>query len=285
MWSVLHTELPHISTGDVWSMAYFESPWVMGAFDAFFTNEIGPGGVGLQDRFAQCWQMLAQRFGTHPALLGYDLLNEPAAGSPVSEAIGMAAEAIITAAGATPPEDASPFETGLFAFSLAENDPALFAVLIETVGPTLVAIAETRLKPMYRRVTEAIREVDTSTPIFIEPFITANLGLLPQSLRWDGPTGNDPNLVWAPHIYEADPDRAAAITKGLLELGAREHMPVVIGEWGNLDNSDGIFDRDPLDGTRIALEILEAAGAGTMYWAYSRDLHREPFFEEFVRRE
>ena len=37
----------------------------------------GPGGVGLQDRYAAAWRHVAERFRDDPNVLGYDLLNEP----------------------------------------------------------------------------------------------------------------------------------------------------------------------------------------------------------------
>jgi endoglycosylceramidase len=37
--------------------------------------------VGLQDRYAAAWRHVAERFGSNPYVLGYDLLNEPWPGS------------------------------------------------------------------------------------------------------------------------------------------------------------------------------------------------------------
>jgi endoglycosylceramidase len=47
------------------------------AFDHFWANDPGPGGIGLQDRYAAAWRHVATRFRREPFLLGYDLLNEP----------------------------------------------------------------------------------------------------------------------------------------------------------------------------------------------------------------
>jgi len=52
-------------------------PALQHAFDHFWNNDPGPGGVGLQDRYAAAWRHVAQRFGGDPHVLGYDLLNEP----------------------------------------------------------------------------------------------------------------------------------------------------------------------------------------------------------------
>jgi endoglycosylceramidase len=47
------------------------------AFDHFWANDPGPGGVGLQDRYAAALAHVAARFDSEGHTLGYDLLNEP----------------------------------------------------------------------------------------------------------------------------------------------------------------------------------------------------------------
>jgi endoglycosylceramidase len=54
---------------------------LMRAHDHFLENSPGPGGVGLQDRFAAMWGHVAQRFSGVPGVLGYDVFNEPWAGT------------------------------------------------------------------------------------------------------------------------------------------------------------------------------------------------------------
>lgn len=58
------------------------SPAVVSSWDAFFANEEGPGGVGLRARYANMLGHLAERFANHPAVAGYDIINEPGAFSP-----------------------------------------------------------------------------------------------------------------------------------------------------------------------------------------------------------
>jgi endoglycosylceramidase len=59
---------------------YLVMPALQRAFDHFWANDPGPGdpaGMGMQDRYAAAWRHVAARFGDHPAVLGYDLMNEP----------------------------------------------------------------------------------------------------------------------------------------------------------------------------------------------------------------
>jgi endoglycosylceramidase len=55
---------------------YLLMPALWRAFDHFWANDFG-----LQDRYAAAWQHVARRFRGHPGVMGYDLLNEPWAGS------------------------------------------------------------------------------------------------------------------------------------------------------------------------------------------------------------
>jgi endoglycosylceramidase len=56
---------------------YFTNPALNRAYDNIWANASGPGGVGLQDRFADGWARVAARFAGEPRILGYDIFNEP----------------------------------------------------------------------------------------------------------------------------------------------------------------------------------------------------------------
>ena len=51
------------------------------AYDHFWSNDPGPGGVGLQDRYAAAWRRVAERFRDDESVFGYDIFNEPFPGS------------------------------------------------------------------------------------------------------------------------------------------------------------------------------------------------------------
>ena len=61
---------------------YFGMPAVLRAFDHFWADDPGPGGVGLQDRYAAAWGHVASRFASAQHTIGFDLLNEPWPGTP-----------------------------------------------------------------------------------------------------------------------------------------------------------------------------------------------------------
>lgn len=58
-------------------LGYFHSPAVQSAFQNFWMDKKGPGGIGLQERFIDGVSAVAATFRHDPMLLGYDLFNEP----------------------------------------------------------------------------------------------------------------------------------------------------------------------------------------------------------------
>jgi endoglycosylceramidase len=75
-WAVLDDGLPaQPQTG--FPGNYLVQPALNRAFDNFWANATGPGGVGLVDRYAAAWKHVAETFSGDPGVLGYDLLNEP----------------------------------------------------------------------------------------------------------------------------------------------------------------------------------------------------------------
>lgn len=51
------------------------------AYDNFLNNRKGPDGIGLQERYAAMWGHVAEKFGSLPGVMGYDIINEPWPGS------------------------------------------------------------------------------------------------------------------------------------------------------------------------------------------------------------
>ena len=56
---------------------YLGMPAVQHAFDHFWADSPGPGGLGLQERYEAAWAHVASRFARNAGVLGYDLINEP----------------------------------------------------------------------------------------------------------------------------------------------------------------------------------------------------------------
>ena len=79
-WATMDEGLPNTRQG--FPQGYLSNPALLRAYDNFWANTPGPGGVGLQDRFAAGWRVVAARFARKPRVVGYDIFNEPWPGSP-----------------------------------------------------------------------------------------------------------------------------------------------------------------------------------------------------------
>lgn len=66
---------------------YFVNAAMNRAFDNFWANRAGPGGVGLVDRYAAAWRHVAAFMRGTPGVLGFDIFNEPWPGSLFSTCI------------------------------------------------------------------------------------------------------------------------------------------------------------------------------------------------------
>ncbi|MGA2011899.1 MAG: cellulase family glycosylhydrolase [Solirubrobacteraceae bacterium] len=79
-WAIEDNGLPALPRNG-FPLNYETMPALQRAFDHFWANSPGPGGVGLQDRFAAAWRVVARRFAGDPAVLGDELFNEPFPGT------------------------------------------------------------------------------------------------------------------------------------------------------------------------------------------------------------
>lgn len=61
---------------------YLVQPALNRAWDHFWADDFGPGGVSVQGRYAAAWKHVAAVFRDRDEAFGYNLLNEPWPGSP-----------------------------------------------------------------------------------------------------------------------------------------------------------------------------------------------------------
>ncbi|MFL0177997.1 cellulase family glycosylhydrolase [Mycobacterium sp. SMC-15] len=78
-WAVLTGGLPNVEAG--FPGSYFVSPAQNHAWDAFWANSNGPDEIGLQNHYALMWQAVANYFKGEPNVAGYEIMNEPWAGT------------------------------------------------------------------------------------------------------------------------------------------------------------------------------------------------------------
>jgi len=294
-WATLDAGRKHVHKSDHWGDAYLTSPMIQTAFDNFWANKPGPDGVGIQDRFALAWRHVAKRYADEPAVIGYDLLNEPFPGTPILMTTARLAQKLGEILG---PQDAPQGVLGLTRL-LADRDGRRKAVdvlrdvekfraLMDAAGPSITAFERTKLSAMYARVGKAIREVDPRHILFLEPSPLANLGIPSDVRPVKRPDGKpDPLQAFAPHAYDivtetpgaGDPstERMAFILGRLAEASRKLNMPMVLGEWGAFQH------RNAIPVTQLTIRMLEDALAGTTFWYFSKGTETRDFFKMLRR--
>ncbi|GGO48907.1 cellulase family glycosylhydrolase [Streptomyces lasiicapitis] len=217
-WATRTDGLPFTPHPDDWFSEYFE-PAVQRAFTHLYED------ADLRRAQERVWRLLADRFGTHPAVLGYDLINEP---------MGELREG---------------------------EDLATAARRIEAM----------HLTPMYNRLADAIRTRDRSNWLFVEPTPIVGEGL---------PTGlgrvRDQRVVYAPHFYNtameagADYDPAdgwiETYENAVTAYPREQRVPVVVGEWGPLNN--GLPHMRRFHDDALASFARYSSGWAAYVWCY-----------------
>jgi endoglycosylceramidase len=79
-WMAIDDGLPNPPDA-VFPLYYIQNPAMQRAFESLWANRPGPGGIGLQDYYAQGVSAVAKRFAHSPWVLGYNPINEPFPGA------------------------------------------------------------------------------------------------------------------------------------------------------------------------------------------------------------
>ncbi len=207
-----------------WIMA--ASPCVVDSSNAFFRNH-----GDIQAEYVKAWKAVAERFKDHPAVLGYDLMNEPTQTDAIVDQMVN--------------EMLSKDDTGLLNFAVVgtiwvDGKPQnMFSDLIkskvrglaDSVGIavpevyvnkiTEVLISRNKgdwgklnavkefeggmLSDLYQKTINAIRTVDNKNYIFVEPFsVSVNNGMPTYLRRLNDPSTEGRRLGYIPHMYPRD---------------------------------------------------------------------------------
>ena len=296
-WATLDEGKPYTHS-TVWSDAYYASAAVQTALDHFWANSAAPDGVSLQDHYARLWQFVAQRFRDEPAVIGYDIMNEPFPGKDAPRVLQAClqrlSEMLAARLGGQAPASEELFAMqatpqGRRQIAIWLEDMALFTGMLRPATPIMQDFERSRLMPMYARVRTAIREVDSRHILFLEPAMSANMGI-PSALQplTDESGKRDPEQAYAPHGYDLFTDtnsldltsnkRVALIFRRHGELASTLRMPMLVGEWGALYRNPAA-----VGAARFTVRQFDLLGCGDLYWAYRRELAKSPFLHSLER--
>jgi len=299
-WATVNDSLTFdAAKSSVWSDAYFFSPAVQKAFDSFWSNAPAPDGIGIQDHYISVWRTLAARYASSPAVAGFDLMNEPAMGSPASLAFRsmMVSYAGIVAqqTGKVPTEAQlmatwSNLDLRMEALQQLDNKE-IFAAFVDGARGVSSAFEQGLLGDFYQRLRDAIRDAGSRQILFLEHDLFCNFGTK-SSLRipTDASGTPDPLCAYAPHGYDLSTDTRYAATQGLNRLdaifssifatAAERNLPVLLGEWGAYYAGSGDCQTPAV----FTAQKLEQALAGQTYWQYWSGIDTQNYFSPALSR-
>ncbi len=297
-WATLDEGKKHIQ-GAVWSDAYLISPAVQTSWDNFWANKPVATETGVQDHYAKAWQHLAKRYADNPTVIGFDIMNEPFAGSEAQMYMPVLftafAQLISTETGVKmTTEEVSAMWTdtqGRYEALQKVNDKKKFAQLMDAVYELNSAFESGPLQAFYQKVANAIREVNSNKILFFNHSYFCNSGVSTALKPITLSNGQTDNMVaYAAHGYDllvdtdnlsdSSDERLKLIFERIYESGQRMNVPVLIGEWGALGE-------DSPGRTELAhknLRLFEKHLFSNTYWAYSKGTENYSYFKNGIVR-
>lgn len=288
-WATLDESKPHV-IGDIWSDSYLLSPAVQTAFDNFWINSKTSSGIGLQDHFSMSWMHILKILGDHPALIGYDFLNEPFPGTLATDIYGAMFYSFgqvlgkVTGIEMGPEDVASVFNDPIeMAKALTiMNDYNLYRMAVEPVGELIKDFDTGPLNNFYSKLTHEVRKNGYKGLILQENNYFSNAGVPSQIEKIQNDSSDDNNQAYSPHGYDLVVD-----TEGVGALSSNDrvdvifdnhkvaqdllNVPVIVGEWGAFAHYN-----DTLDQCEHIIRIFEKNLWSNTYWCYHENFESVP---------
>ena len=290
-WATITDEFtPHKQLA-VWAEGYFYGRACHRAFDNFWDN-VHYNRKGLQDYFADMWKHLAAELGNHPALFGYDFLNEPFPGADggkiFRKLIGSVVATSVTDKRVSLKEMAKE-ALGPDKLKALDQFPGdVFRKIGSSCDDIVKKFDETRYSPFVSKMGAAVREITPDGILFVDNNYYSNLGI---------PCCNTPITVngereklqcFSPHAYDlmvdtpaykyANNSRVGMIFDQHRATQERLRVPCMVGEWGSCAEGDGWYPH-----FRFLLKKFDDYKWSNTYWCYYDNILKEDFVKLLTR--
>jgi hypothetical protein len=270
------------------------SPCVVDSVNNFYRNN-----GDIQAEFVKAWVAVAERLKDHPAVFGYDLMNEPTqidgiADQMVMEMLSKEDTTLLNTASLTTvwvngkPQNAF---SGLLKDKIRQLVASQHLVVPESYINKITEVLISRnkgdwgslnavkefeagmLSNLYQKVINGIRQVDSEHYIFVEPMsISVNNGSPTYLRRLDDPRNGDRRLGYIPHMYPRDLHEGGAYKekdfnpmdtweKNQREFVYDNNMAWLLGEFGHSNWAEG-----GVQFLEDAVNMLERNKLGWQYW-------------------
>ncbi|NMP38114.1 MAG: glycoside hydrolase family 5 protein [Clostridiales bacterium] len=276
----------------VWAEGYFWGRAVQHAYDNFWKNT-QYNGRGLLDWYADMWKHVSDKFKNHPALFGFDLLNEPYPGI-VGGKIFRTLVANLVKVTLT---DKRIKKGKLIKDALSKNNKARVfeqygSGILETVTSSAASLVEKfdteRYSPFLNKVSTSIRENTEKGIIFIDDCYYSNLGIMCCAKNIEVNGGKEPLTCYGPHAYDfmvdtplykyASSDRVTFMFDQHKKAQERLNVPVVVGEWGGFSEGTDWFPH-----VEYLLSLYDRNKWSNTFWCYFDGLLDLPLMDVLTR--
>lgn len=291
-WACITDGAKFTPTKLVWAEGYFWGKAVHRAFDHFWAND-KINGIPLQTYYCNMWKHVAEKFKDHPALFGFDLLNEPFPGTDGGKVfrklIMSVAKTVLTDKRCKKLWMIKQLVSGN-AIKVLEpfNDPSLFRKVTSAADELIHKFDTSAYSQFINRTAKAVREVTDNGIIIMENSYYSNLGI-PYScpaVNYDGK--REEKLCFAPHAYDLMVDTPAYKYASNSRVGSifdehkrsqdRLNVPLIVGEWGGQsEGTDWLYHIDYL------LDKFDGNKWSQTYWAYYEGLLENPIMTCLIR--
>lgn len=267
----------------IWAEGYFFRKPVHKSFDAFWDNA-QVQGKGLQDWFCDMLRFTVDYLKDKPALIGFDVFNEPFPGTPGGKVFRNLVKRVAKLVATDSRFDRKKAVKALTSGEILNcldciNDKQLYGKIMDAGKKEIRTFDINRYYPFFKRSAETIRSVTDKGILFMENCYYSNLGIpcYTPKLTYDDGTVES-KLAFAPHGYDltvdtpltnfASPFRVDQIFDEHKRTQERLNVPVLVGEWGGMVNGAAEYP---------ALEHLvnkfDKNKWSQTYWHYNASFH------------
>jgi len=288
-WACISDGYKRKKTRFVWAEGYFWSKAVHRCFDHFWANT-PVYGKGLQEHFTEVWQMLARRYGEKPALLGFDILNEPFPGTPGGKIFRKLIAKLAQVCFVSPKVRRVKFlktvtnkETRGYTLDVITPEVLYKVVKGGAAEKILRKFYDGQYSPFIAKVTKAIREITPNGVIFVEQCYWSNIAV-PFSMTL--PQGED--ICYSPHGYDftvdtpgyafANNERVGAIFAENRRAQLQLDVPVVVGEWGGGGEGESFFPH-----IEYLMNLFDSYNWSNAYFTYGDGFFDRPIIRVISR--
>ena len=277
----------------VWAEIYFWSKACHRAFDNFWDNRLIEG-KGVQEYYADCWRHIASRLGDKPAVIGFDLMNEPFPGTDGGKVFKTFVKEGIKTVLFSKKIKKSKMIKDLFS---RDRVPKILSQINYDVMRTVTSACDryiynfdiNKYAPFLSKTASAVREKSEDGIFFMENSYYSNTGIPFSAPRISVNGKNESQQVFAPHAYDlmvdtpaykyASNERVAGIFSEHKRSQDRLNMPVVVGDWGGFGGPGD----DWLPHIAFLLDLFDTNKWSNTYWCYVPKFLESPLMKVFVR--